>query len=116
MYVTNKRVLHRSYFNDKTLFGKGSRVYIMMQDIVHIEKRCYNNMKMFPNTIFLKVQNEKGEVKDYTFTSYLYKSRDLCFEMIKKLAAVSLAKKRTESNYGSTVIVTSSDTESNNTE
>ena len=54
MYVTNKRVLHRSYFNDKTLFGKGSRIFIMTQDIVDIEKKCYNNMKMFPNTIFLK--------------------------------------------------------------
>lgn len=63
MYVTNKRVLHRSYFNDKTLFGKGSRVFIMTQDIVDIEKKCYNNMKMFPNTIVLKVQNEKGEVQ-----------------------------------------------------
>ena len=29
MYVTNMRVLHRSYFNDKTLFGKGSRVSFM---------------------------------------------------------------------------------------
>lgn len=62
MYVTNKRVLHRSYFNDKTLFGKGSRVFIMTQDIVDIEKKCYNNMKMFPNTIVIKAQNEKGEV------------------------------------------------------
>jgi hypothetical protein len=71
---------------------------------------------MFPNTIFLKAQNEKGEIKDFTFTSYVYSSRDKCFDMIKRIAAVPLAQKRTESNYGSTVIVTSSDTESNNTE
>ncbi len=116
MYVTNKRVLHRSYFNDKTLFGKGSRIFIPTQDIVDIEKRCYNNMKMFPNTIFMKAQNEKGEIKEFTFTSYVYSSRDKCFDMIKRIAAVPLAQKRTESNYGSTVIVTSSDTESNNTE
>ncbi len=72
MYVTNKRVLHRSYFNDKTLFGKGTRIFIMGHEIVHVEKRCYNDMKMLPNTIFLKASNEKGEVKEYTFTSYLY--------------------------------------------
>lgn len=91
MYVTNKRVLHRSYFNDKTLFGKGSRIFIMSHDIVHIEKRCYNNLKMFPNTIVLMASNEKSEIKEHTFTSYLYKSRDRCFDMIKKLAAAPLA-------------------------
>jgi hypothetical protein len=48
-------------------------------------------MKMFPNTIVLKVQNEKGVVKEFTFTSYVYSSRDKCFEMIKRLAAVPLA-------------------------
>ena len=55
MYVTNMRVLHKSFFNDKTLFGKGSRVSIMNEDIIHLEKRCFNNMKMFPNTIVMKV-------------------------------------------------------------
>jgi hypothetical protein len=117
MYVTSKRVLHRSYFNDKTLFGKGSRVSIMLNDIVHIEKRCYNNMKIFPNTIFIKAKAEKGEIKEYTFTSYVYSSRDECFDKISRIAADSLALNRMDPNLiASTVIVTSSDSESNNTE
>ena len=34
MYITSKRVLHRSYFNDKTLFGKGSRVSFLYTEIL----------------------------------------------------------------------------------
>jgi hypothetical protein len=83
LYVTNMRVLHRSLFNDKTLFGKGSRVSMMHSEILHMEKRNFNNMKMFPNTIFLKVQNPKGETIEYTFTSFVYSSRNICFELIK---------------------------------
>ena len=83
MYVTNMRVLHRSLFNDKTLFGKGSRVSIMHSEILHLEIRNFNNMKMFPNTIFFKVQNPKGETIEYTFTSFVYSSRNKCFELIK---------------------------------
>lgn len=54
IHLTNKRVLFRSLFNDKTLFGKGRRESIPYESITHIEKRCFANMKMFPNTIFIR--------------------------------------------------------------
>jgi hypothetical protein len=48
-------------FNDKTLFGKGTIVFIPYEAITVFEKRCYGDMKIFPNSMFVKMLTEKGE-------------------------------------------------------
>jgi len=61
VHVTSKRLIFHSMFNDKTFFGKGTIVFIPYEAITAFEKRCYGDMKIFPNSIFVKMLTEKGE-------------------------------------------------------
>jgi len=103
MHVSTKRVLFRSPFNSKTLFGKGTKIILNHEDITWIEKRCFNDMKMFPNSILLRVSG--SETKEYFFTSMLKNSRKQSYELIK-----SMLTNLTPPTEGSTVLVESSDT------
>jgi hypothetical protein len=53
--VTTKRVCFRSLFNSKTLFGKPTIILLNLDDITWIEKRCFADMKMFPNSLLIRV-------------------------------------------------------------
>ena len=78
-----------------------------------MDKKCYGNIKMFPNTISFKVSIPQGE-KDYSFTSYVYSSRNKCFDLIRKFLTLNIHSESGGPSGGSTVIVTSSDNSSNN--
>jgi hypothetical protein len=103
--VTNKRLCFRSFFNDKTLFGKGTRVFILYQDLVTCEKKCYGGMKMFPNSIALQVRQPSGTTVDYFFTSMMYASRNKGFALITSLAPHLRAPRQL--SQSSTVLVDS---------
>ena len=80
-HLTNKRVLFRSFFNDRTLFGKGTKIIIPLTTISMMDKKCYGNMKIFPNSIQIKTL----EGSEYFFTSFNYSSRNTVFKLIKQL-------------------------------
>ena len=103
MTITNRRVFFRSYFNEKTLFGKGTRIIIPYEDIVVMEKKCFGGMKMFPNSLEIKLTH--GQT--YFFTSFLKNGRKFAYNLIKPLSP-NLQPNVIERN-GSTIIVTSSD-------
>ena len=105
LHVTNKRVLFRSLFNEKTIFGKSTKIIMLLDDITWIEKRCYNDMKIFPNSILIRVSSP--EPRNYFFTSMLKNGRKESYELIK-----SMLTNLTPPTEGSTVLVTSSDTSS----
>lgn len=105
MTVTNKRVGFRSLFNAKTLFGRKTKILLPLDDITWIEKRCWSDMKMFPNSILLRVAG--SEPRDYLFTSMLKNSRKQSYDLIKPMLM-----NLTPPTEGSTVLVSSSDTSS----
>lgn len=105
LHVTNKRVLFRSLFNEKTLFGKGTKIVLHLEDITWIEKRCYNDIKMFPNSILIRVSNP--EPRNYFFTSMMKNGRKQSYELIK-----SMLTNLTPPTEGSTLLVESSETSS----
>ena len=72
------------------------------EDITWIEKRCFNDMKMFPNSILIRVSSP--ETKEYFFTSMLKNSRKESYDLIK-----SMLTNLTPPTEGSTVLVTSSE-------
>lgn len=78
MYLTNKRVMFHSIFNEKSIiFGKDTKVIIPLDRIKTIEKQY--NAKIFDNSInFVTVEGV-----EFFFTSYVY--RDQCFEMLTAL-------------------------------
>jgi hypothetical protein len=49
LYVTTKRLLFHSYFNDKTLFGKETKIQILFSDVSRVEKKT--NAMVFDNSI-----------------------------------------------------------------
>ena len=76
MYVTTKRVCFHSYFNDKTLFGKETKMQINFPDIKRIEKKT--NAMVFDNSISLITKEDK----ELFFTSFMY--RDTARELLQK--------------------------------
>ena len=110
VHVTTKRLIFHSLFNDKTLFGRGTVVSIPYETIIHFEKKCYADMKMFPNSIYIKIQTEKGE-DDFFLTSF--SNRTICYDLvIKYLTNLTGADTSPGQSGGSTVVISSSDTSS----
>jgi len=67
-------------------------------------------MKIFPNSIFIKVQTENGD-QEYFLTSF--SSRKACYDLaMNYLPALARVDSSTGQSGGSTVVVTSSDTSS----
>ena len=74
LYVTNKRLCFHSYFNDKTIFGKETKIIIPLANIARVEKKT--NVMVFDNSISII----KKEEKEIFITSFMF--RDQAFEMI----------------------------------
>ena len=74
-------MIFHSLFNDKTLFGKSTIIPIPYEAITVFDKRCYADMKIFPNSIYVKITTEKGE-EDFFLTSF--SSRNACFDLVIK--------------------------------
>lgn len=68
-----------------------------------MEKKCFAGMKMFPNSIHIKLANQQ----EYFFTSFLKNGRKYSYNLIKPLSP-NLQPNVIERN-GSTIVVTSSD-------
>lgn len=76
-----------------------------------MEKKCYANMKMFPNTIFIRTSTDGG--KQFTFTSFLKNGRRHAYKLIKPFAVnMEVSPLGSPGPPGSTVVITSSDTSS----
>ena len=73
LYITNKKIVFYTWFNNKTLFGS-TKLIIPLVDIVRVEKKY--NLKIFNNSI--KIITKKSEL---FFTSFVY--RDACHKMIQ---------------------------------
>jgi hypothetical protein len=73
LYITNKKLVFYTWFNNKTLFGP-TKLIIPLVDIVRVEKKY--NLKIFNNSI--KIITKKSEL---FFTSFVY--RDACYKMIQ---------------------------------
>ncbi len=114
VHVTTKRLIFHSLFNDKTLFGKSTVISIPYEQIIAFDKRCYADMKIFPNSIYVKISTDKG-VEDFFLTSF--SSRNDCFDMvIKYLPALLRSDSSPGQSGGSTVVVTSSENSSQDKE
>jgi hypothetical protein len=74
LYVTNKRLCFHSYFNDKTIFGKETKILIPIANVSRVEKKT-NVMIDNSISIFTK------ENKEIFFTSFM--SRDHAYDLIK---------------------------------
>jgi uncharacterized cysteine cluster protein YcgN (CxxCxxCC family) len=74
LYVTNKKLVFYSWFNNKTLFGK-TMLIIPLEDILKLEKQY--NLKIFNNSI--KIFTKKTEL---FFTSFV--NRGACLRLINK--------------------------------
>jgi len=72
--VTNKRLCFHSYFNDKTIFGKETKILIPFANISRIEKKT--NAMVFDNSISIITKEEK----EIFITSFMF--RDQAYEMI----------------------------------
>ena len=73
IFITNKKIWFRSFFNSTTFFGK-TTIMIPLSDIVSIEKKYYLALD---NSIEVKT-----EKVSYFFTNYL--SRDNCYNLLKE--------------------------------
>lgn len=76
VYVTTKRLCFHSYFNDKTIFGKETKIAIPFSNIQRLEKK--SNVFVFPNSI--SVVTKEG--KEIFITSFMY--RDQAYEVMHK--------------------------------
>jgi hypothetical protein len=76
LYVTTKRLCFHSYFNDKTIFGKETKIAIPFSNIKRMEKK--SNVFVFPNSI--SVVTKEG--KEIFITSFVY--RDQAYEVMHK--------------------------------
>lgn len=74
--MTTKRLCFHSYFNDKTLFGKETKIAIPFSNIQRLEKK--SSVFVFPNSI--SVVTKEG--KEIFITSFV--TRDQAFEVIRK--------------------------------
>jgi len=82
MYLTEDHICFYSKWNDKTLFGKSTRVKIPYSGIRLINKAT--GVLLLPNTIKVieAVTEENGSIteKEHEFTSYLW--RDDCYVLL----------------------------------
>ena len=76
IFITNKRICFHSYFNNKTIFGKETRVQLHLNDIAKVEKRL--NAKVFDNSIGIVTRDGK----EFFFTSFVF--RDIAYDLIFK--------------------------------
>ena len=81
LYVTTKRLCFHSYFNDKTIFGKETKIAIPFSNIKRMEKK--SNVFVFPNSI--SVVTKEG--KEIFITSFVY--RDQAYEVMHKQLEVT---------------------------
>ncbi len=72
--MTNKRLCFHSYFNDKTIFGKETKILIPYANINRVEKK--NNVKVFANSISIFTKDER----EIFITSFMF--RDQAYELI----------------------------------
>lgn len=66
LYVTNKRLCFHSYFNDKTIFGKETKIMIPFTNMARVEKK--SNL-VFPNSISIFTKEDK----EIFITSFVYR-------------------------------------------
>lgn len=57
LYVTNKRICFHSYFNDKTIFGKETKILIPLANVAKVEKKT--NVMVFDNSISIYTKEDK---------------------------------------------------------
>jgi hypothetical protein len=69
LYVTNKRFCFHSYFNDKTIFGKETKIAIPVSNIARVEKKT--NVLVFDNSISIFTKEEK----EIFFTSFMFRDQ-----------------------------------------
>lgn len=67
LYLTNKRLCFHSYFNDKTIFGKETKIMIPLTNIQRIEKKT--NVVVFSNSISIFTK----EGREIFITSFVYR-------------------------------------------
>lgn len=79
--MTNKRICFHSYFNDKTLFGKETKIQIYFTNISRFEKKT--NVMVFDNSISVITKEEK----EIFFTSFVY--RDTAIDLMQKQLDIS---------------------------
>eukprot|EP00347_Sterkiella_histriomuscorum_P017285 403349970 len=89
IYITNKRLVFHSCFNEKTIFfGKDTKLAFFFTDIKQLEKQY--NAKVFDNSIAIQT-HDNGE---FFFTSFVH--RDACFDLINDMIELAIqdCKKR----------------------
>ena len=74
MYVTEKNVYFFSPFNNKTIFGHGTKVKIPYDSIRLIKKE--STLFIFPNAVRFVLQS----AEEIVFASFV--SRDTCYSLI----------------------------------
>lgn len=74
--MTNKRLCFHSYFNDKTIFGKETKIMIPLANVTRVEKKT--NIMVFPNSISIFTKEEK----EIFITSFVF--RDQAHELIQR--------------------------------
>ena len=74
LYITSKRVCFSSFFNQITLFGKGTKIVIPYKDIIKLEKK--QNALIFNNSI-----NIITKTQEFFLTSFIY--RDKAFSVLE---------------------------------
>lgn len=67
LYLTNKRICFYSYFNDKTIFGKETKIVIPLTNISRIEKKT--NVVVFSNSISIFTK----EGREIFITSFVFR-------------------------------------------
>lgn len=67
LYLTNKRICFHSYFNDKTIFGKETKIVIPLTNVSRIEKKT--NVVVFSNSISIYTK----EGREIFITSFVYR-------------------------------------------
>jgi len=72
--LTSRRICFHSYFNDKTLFGKETKIQIYYSNVLRISKKT--NAMVFDNSISVTTKEDK----QIFFTSFVF--RDTAFDLI----------------------------------
>ena len=85
MILTETYICFYSKFNDKTLFGKSTRIKVPYTSLTLLKKE--HGALMLPNSIRILclVTGEDGKEKEipYVWTSYI--NRDECFQLLQTL-------------------------------
>jgi hypothetical protein len=69
LYVTNKRLCFHSYFNDKTIFGKETKILIPLTNVARVEKKT--NVMVFDNSISIITKEDK----EIFMTSFMFRDQ-----------------------------------------